>query len=235
MRAPGTSLDGRPLGEGMHELGGARIRVDRRGFWLLVDEGAAGVHVNGRPVRRTAMLRAGDSVHVAGAAVLLAGPAAAPLPASRDGDPEPEGGRFVLRAIGGRHHGRGFTLDQAREVGSDRDADIRLDPPVPARLARLAREQGRVVLRGIDGTPSTVNGVDARDAELRPGDQVLFGGRDRFVLEVPSAAAPAAGDEDVRAVPATAHAPPEHPLRRLPWLLLAALLIAAVLSAVLLL
>jgi pSer/pThr/pTyr-binding forkhead associated (FHA) protein len=220
----------------MHDLGGARIRVDRRGFWLLVDEGTTGVHVNGRPVRRTAMLRAGDSVHVADGAVLLAGPAVAPLPASRDADTEGESGRIVLRAIGGRHHGRGFALDQPREVGSDRDADIRLDPPVPARLARLAREQGRVVLRGIDGASSTVNGVEARDAELRPGDQVLFGGRDRFVLEVPSAAPAAAGDDDdFRAATDAGRAPSEPPPRRLPWLLLAALLIAAVLSAVLLL
>src|SRR5690349_1372304 len=217
----------------MHDLGGARIRVDRRGFWLLVDEGVAGVHVNGRPVRRTAMLRAGDSVHVAGAAVLLAGPAVPPLPPGRDGDAEPDGRRIVLRAIGGRHHGRGFPLDHAREIGSGGDADIRLDPPVPARLARVAREQGRVVLRGIDGASSVVNGTEARDAELRPGDQVLFGGRDRFVLEVPSAAP--AGDDEVRATGGVVQASPEHPPRRLPWLLLAALLIAAVLSAVLLL
>lgn len=219
----------------MHDIGGAHIRVDRRGHWLLVEEGAAGVHVNGRPVRRRALLRAGDSVHVAGGAVLLAGPVAA-APSVRAGDADPAHGRMLLRAVGGRHHGRGFPLDRARVVGSDRDADIRLDPPVPARVARVACEQGRVVLRGIDGVASTVNGVDTRDAELRPGDQLLFGGRDRFVLEVPSDALAAIDDGEVPGTAApraggTGHPPP----RRLPWLLLAALLIAAALSALLLL
>lgn len=234
MRAPGTPFDGQPLGEGMHGLGGASIRVDRRGVWLLVDDDVAGVHVNGRPVRRTALLRAGDSVHVAGGAVLLAGAVAPAPPPIGEGAPEADVGRIVLRAIGGRHHGRGFTLDRPRLVGSGAGADIRLDPPLPARLARLAREHGRVVLRAIDGASFSVNGVDVRDAELRPGDQVLFGSRDRFILEVPSVA-PAAGDDGVRAAADPAQAPSTRPPRRLPWLLLAALLIAALLSAVLLL
>jgi hypothetical protein len=91
-------------------------------------------------------------------------------------------------------------------------------------------------LRGIGGAPSKDNGVEARDADQRPGDQVLYGGRDRFVLEVPSVAPAVAGDdEDFRVAADAGRAPSQPPPRRLPWLLLAALLIAAVLSAVLLL
>src|SRR3546814_3910151 len=64
-----------PLGAGVHAVGplegrggqlglvddaqAARVRfcVDRRGVWLAVADGARGVHVNGREVRRMAMLR----------------------------------------------------------------------------------------------------------------------------------------------------------------------------------
>lgn len=223
----------------MHELGGAGIRLDRRGCWLLVDDGAAGVHVNGRPVRRKALLRAGDCLHVGGTAILLAGSAAAaPAEAPPGGggaDGESGDARWLLRAVGGRHHGRGFTLERARTIGSDADADIRLDPPVAGRHARIVREHGRVVLRTLAGGGQLVNGEQVRDAELRAGDQLLVGARDRFVLEAPCDAPlpfelaeerTPAGREGKAASPAP---------RRLPRLLLAALLIAAVLSALLLL
>lgn len=225
----------------MHDVGGARIRVDRRGHWLLVDEGGQGVHVNGRPVRRIAMLRAGDSLHVDGGAILLAAAGVAPPPPA----PEQEAGgapdvRVVLRAIGGRHHGRSFTLDRPRVIGSDPGADIRLDPPLPGQHARIANEQGRVVLRATGGGVTQVNGVDVRDAGLSPGDQLLFAGRDRFVLEAPCEAPllPGIGPLDAMGRGATGDdgvAVPGRPPRRLPWLLLAALLIAAAISALLLL
>ncbi|HEY1141668.1 MAG TPA: FHA domain-containing protein, partial [Lysobacter sp.] len=44
----------------------AQFCVDRRGVWLQVHQGARGLHVNGRPVRRMALLRAGDAVFVDG-------------------------------------------------------------------------------------------------------------------------------------------------------------------------
>ena len=40
----------------------ARFCTDERGVWLQVASGSRGIHVNGRPVRRMALLRAGDSV-----------------------------------------------------------------------------------------------------------------------------------------------------------------------------
>src|SRR3546814_13401717 len=71
-----------PLGAGVHAVGplagrggqlglvddaqAARVRfcVDRRGVWLAVADGARGVHVNGRAVRRMAELRVGEAVYV---------------------------------------------------------------------------------------------------------------------------------------------------------------------------
>ena len=46
----------------------AQICVDRRGLWLQVANGMRGVHINGRPVKRMAVLRPGDAVYVGGGA-----------------------------------------------------------------------------------------------------------------------------------------------------------------------
>jgi hypothetical protein len=45
----------------------AQFCVDRRGLWLQVASGGRGIHVNGRPVQRMALLRAGDTVYLDGA------------------------------------------------------------------------------------------------------------------------------------------------------------------------
>jgi hypothetical protein len=77
-----------------------------------------------------------------------------------------------------------------------------------------------------------------RDALLKPGDQLMFDAHHRFVIEAPgrSLGAPGASADDVPEE--TARVPtrpdPSASARRLPWLLLAALLIAAALSALLL-
>src|SRR5690606_32449335 len=211
----------------MHELGGARIRVDRRGHWLLVGDGVSGVHVNGRPVRRLAMLRPGDNLHVDGHAILLAADAVAPPPAPPPAESEdagPADARMLLRAIGGRHHGRGFTLDRARAIGSDAGADIRLDPPAAGVHARISSERGRLVLRAASAATVRVNGLEVREAELKPGDQLLFGARDRFVLEAPCDARSMPAIEPVPETVAGSPADGQREPRRLPWLLLAALL-----------
>ena len=149
------------------------------------------------------------------APVLSAGVVVAAVPPVDYADP-----RLVLRGVGGRHHGRSYTLGQARSLGS----------------ACIAWEGGQVVLRAGDDAVC-VNGVPCREAGLQPGDQVAFAGGQRFVVEAPVAVAAAVPDlagEDAGAVvdedrplPATA--------RRLPLLLVAALLLAAALCALLLL
>jgi pSer/pThr/pTyr-binding forkhead associated (FHA) protein len=252
LRAPGTRLDALPLGTGIHAIGraedgaltlldgadGARICfcVDRRGVWLAVGAGVRGVHVNGRPVQRKALLRLGDCIHVDGNELVLATARPSPAPPRDSGaaavaevDP-----RIVLRGVGGRHHGRSFTLDRPRLVGSTADADICIDDPAfAARHARIGLQDGLVVLRGLDEEACVVNGERRRDAVLQPGDQVVFDAHHRFVVEAPLRVLGAVPMEDVPAVPVMA--PAESPARKLPWLLLAALLLAAALSALLLL
>lgn len=279
LRAPGTPIDAVTLETGLHAIGRAPegglrrvegahdarvwIRVDRCGTWLSVVDGVRGVHVNGRPVRRCALLRAGDSVHVDGWEMVLTGPVAeaggsAPRAAfagaGAGGDAAAgEGGagdgvdpRLVLRGVGGRHHGRSFTLGQARTVGAGAGVDICLDGACAdagegLRRARIALEGGRVVLRASpDAGAVAVNGMPCRGAVLRPGDQVAFEGGQRFVVEAPMATASteaaadaaAAGSSDAAAADAGVLRPTA---RRLPLLLIAALLLAAALSALLLL
>jgi hypothetical protein len=254
----GTEL---PLDAGMHGIGpvegqrdrlgpvgdahSARVRfcVDRRGVWLAVADGARGVHVNGREVRRMAMLRVGDAIYVDGVEMRLVGaqPPASPgavleQPADASGDP-----RVVLRGVGGQYHGRSFTLEQPRLVGSSQDADIRIDDPAFAdRHARLELVGEEIVLRDLGSVEgSLVNGEQVRDALLRPGDQVVFDAHHRFVVEAPLRGGMHAGEREAPAAAAAALAADAEPVQapspwRLPWLLLAALVIAGLLAALLL-
>ncbi|MDB6162956.1 MAG: hypothetical protein JWL98_388 [Xanthomonadaceae bacterium] len=222
----------------------ARVRfsVDRRGVWLSVGDKTQGVHVNGRPVQRMAMLRIGDSVYVDGVEIMLVahqplGEVPARLidaPVDAITDP-----RVVLRGIGGRYHGRSFTLEQPRLIGRSSDADVRIDDAAFAeRHARIDLQGDIIVLRdlgSVDG--SVVNGVIVRDAVLKPGDQVMFDAQHRFVIEAPASnlgADPPAADTESETTHAPTAASHGWPARRLPWLLLAALLIAAALSGLLL-
>jgi pSer/pThr/pTyr-binding forkhead associated (FHA) protein len=253
LRFPGSGGD-YPLSIGVHGIvrrnddtlevvdgaaTGVRLCVDRRGIWLTV-EGESGVHVNGRPIRRMAMLRVGDAIYIDGIEVWLLGarrPEAPPAlsdPVESVDDP-----RIVLRGIGGRHHGRSFTLERPKLVGRNLAADIRIDAPAFAdRHARFELSGDHVVLRDLGSAEgSLVNGEPVRDAILHAGDQVVFDGHHRFVVEAPRRALPAMpgiatghdeDDVDMAAEDASG------PSWRLPWLLLAALLMAVLLGALLL-
>ena len=219
----------------------AQFCVDRRGLWLQVASGMPGIHVNGRPVQRMALLRAGDSVYVDGTEILVqasheGGDALPPVDAGDAVDP-----RIVLRGLGGKHHGRSITLSRPCVVGSAPDANLQIDSPDFApRHAQLERRGDRVLLRDLgSATGSRVNGMPVRDALLSAGDQVAFDGQHRFVVEVPwvesqppgrETSSEAMDDEE-----ASQPLPPAgDSMRRWPWLLLAALLLAATLSALLL-
>lgn len=263
LRFPNLDRDELPLGVGMHGIGpdasgrtlglldddrqpAVRFCVDRRGVWLTVAEGARGVHVNGRQVRRMAMLRVGDAIYVDGIEMCLVSdrrPAALsslPTAGAQDGDGDP---RVVLRGVGGQHHGRSFTLARPRLIGSASDADIRIDDPAFAeRHARIELLGEHVVLRDIGSAEgSLVNGEAVRDAVLQPGDQIVFDAHHRFVIEAPARAMGLRNLDDDD--PGNAASPegmaPEvadsgDGSHRLPWLLLAALLLASLLSALLL-
>lgn len=244
-----------PLNEGVHAFGrigdtvGAvdeadapliRLFVDRRGVWMTVTDGARGVHVNGRPVRRMAMLRMGDSIYLDGVEmVLMPERRTEPLPEALRhvpgefrGDP-----RVVVRGVGGQHHGRSFTLSAPRLIGRSEDADIRIDDPTFAeRHARIEMIGEKIVLRDLGaGEGSVVNGEPMRDAVLAPGDQIVFDTHHRFVIEAPAATTAqltrtASANDDGKIVE-----PPGATRRgrHLPWLLLSATAIAAVLAALL--
>lgn len=235
-RGPGGAIG--PVADAQEAL--VQVCVDRRGAWMRTGSGSRGVHVNGRPVRRMAMLRVGDAIYIDGAELLLLGidsPAldAMPPPANDAGD-----ARILLRGVGGQHHGRSFTLERARLVGRGADCDIRIDDPAfPDRHARLEVHGDTVLLRDLGaGEGSLVNGEAVRNAVLHPGDQVVFDAHHRFVLEAPGrpGAREATADACDELPPADAQAgpAPSRGTRRLPWLLLAALLLAAALSALLL-
>lgn len=257
LRFPDRSYADLLLGPGVHGIGRAaggalgpvadaqdalvQVCVDRRGAWMRTGPGSRGVHVNGRPVRRMAMLRVGDAIYIDGAELLLLGidsPAldALPPPANDAGDP-----RILLRGVGGQHHGRSFTLERPRLVGRGAECDIRIDDPAfPDRHARIEVHGEAVLLRDLGaGEGSVVNGEPVRNAVLHAGDQVVFDAHHRFVVEAPGrpgsreAAADALAELPV-AAKTEPGPPPSRNTHRLPWLLLAALLLAAALSALLL-
>jgi hypothetical protein len=245
-----------PLGPGVHGIGrigdtvglvgdgdapAIRLFVDRRGVWMTVADGARGIHVNGRPVQRMAMLRLGDAIYLDGVEMVLA--------SSRRVDPLPDAlrhvpGEFrgdcrvVVRGVGGRHHGRSFTLEAPRLVGRSDEADIRIDDADFAeRHARIEMIGNRIVLRDLgSGDGSLVNGEPVRDAVLTPGDQIVFDLHHRFVIEAPSTATspPTRPVEEPDGIELPL-APPRRGGHRLPWLLLAALMLAGAISALLLL
>lgn len=219
----------------------AQICVDRRGLWLQVANGMRGVHINGRPVKRMSVLRPGDSVYVEGVELLLQS-SHQPATEVREADASQGDPRVVLRGVGGKYHGRSIPLGQPCVIGRGRDATLKVDDPAFAeRHARLELRGERVLLRDLGSAEGTrVNGVLVRDALLVAGDQVVFDAQHRFVLEVPwlPSATPSEAMEDTGSAapstPVVEHSPKGRSVGRWPWLLLAAVLLAAALSALLL-
>jgi pSer/pThr/pTyr-binding forkhead associated (FHA) protein len=216
----------------------AQFCLDDRGLWLQVANGIRGIHVNGRPVRRMAMLRAGDAVYADGVEMLIQGECEAANQAPARSDDASEEQR-LLRGLGGQHHGRSFTLDRPRLIGRSADADIVVDDPAFAEQhARLELHGDRVLLRDLGAGESTrVNGVPVRHCWLLPGDQLVFDTQHRFVLEVPhdSRVRIVSEDEDDLLdlpIPTTAPVKPRR-VSRWPWLLASSLLLAAVISGLL--
>lgn len=234
----GRRTDGRPGPMGRNEAA-VQVCVDRRGAWLQVREGTRGVHVNGRPVRRMALLRAGDVVFVDGFELLLVADAPAALPPDTRPANEADA-RAVLRGVGGLNHGRCIPLDAPRVIGRGRECDVRIDGSgVGERHALLEPQAGGIALHDLGSSAgSLVNGHAVRHAWLRSGDQLVVGAH-RFVVESPSPAVPRTNADAVVAEPESDAATPVPPrrrgvLRRMPWLLLAALLLSAALSLLLL-
>lgn len=241
------------LGHGVHALGRLptglgpvpadtdwllQVCNDRRGIWLTVADALRGVHVNGRPVQNVALLRAGDSIHVDGSELLLTAANGEREPAPPSGAPrDPVANlRYALRGIGGAHHGRAISLEQARRIGRAPGADIRIDGPGIAEAHASVEIVDQQVLLRATGGEVQVNGQRVRALVLRAGDQVVFDVQHRFVLEgpPPNATVPATRTAFADEVDAPAATPRPTWPGRLPWLLLAAVALAGLLSALLL-
>jgi len=216
-----------------------QVCLDRRGLWLQVPPGMRGIHVNGRPVRRMAMLRPGDAVYADGVEVLVRGQITTQTPHAAPGSGEADP-RIVLRGVGGRHHGRAFPIESGCVVGASREADIRVEAPhIGPQHARLSLHGSGVVLRHHDGAvTSVVNGIPVHEALLGGGDQIAFDPQSRFVVEVPWAQldgeTSAAVEETAVSAPSVAAKPSGASMKRWPWLLLAAAALAGLLSLLLL-
>lgn len=214
----------------------AQVSIDRRGVWMHVREGVRGLHVNGRPVRRMAALRAGDAVHVDGHELMVVGLP----PESRPAQRVAEGGeRMLLRGIGGPNHGRCFGVRGGLRAGSAADAQLRLDDAVPPHVARLAVQDGALVVEADDPLqPVRVNGHPRGRAALHVGDQLAFGPH-RFVVEAPRVAPPPSllrtDESEALGAPSLvpSHGGGASSMRRIPWLLLAALAMAGSLALLL--
>lgn len=257
LRFPDNQRDDLVLDQGVHALGRdtagglspveggdplLQVCVDRRGAWLQVREGVQGLHLNGRPVRRMAMLRPGDALHLDGSELAILGEQPAPAPPASETVAAPAPRHMVLRGIGGKHHGRCFSLDHPCVVGRDVAADVRItDPAFAGQHARLEPHADGVVLRDLGSADGTlVNGHRVQDGLLRAGSQVVFGAGHRFILEAPltegvahaatAESAEVAADEELP-VPEPARVP--RAWRRMPWLLVAALLLAGALALLL--
>lgn len=213
---------------------------DRRGVWMAVADGVSGIHVNGRPVHKLAMLRAGDTIHAEGHELLLQSVNDAPKP-TEHADPtalphDAACPRMLLRAVGGAHHGRSFSLETPCLVGRTASARLRLDDPAIADLHALVEiADGQAILHRT-ASDVQLNGRPVRSAVLKSGDQLCFGPRHHFVVEGSLSGTPqpaTAIHHRTLATPSTPAAPPRNGIQRASWLLLAALLLAGSLAALL--
>ncbi|MCO5055888.1 FHA domain-containing protein [Thermomonas sp.] len=210
-----------------------QLSNDRRGIWLTVAEPLRGVHVNGRPIQQLAMLRAGDCIHVAGRKLLLLAEVDS-RPATEIAPPQDPAAsvRLVLRGVGGRHHGRSISLDRPCRIGSAGDAELRIEGHgILPQHALVEVDNGQVLLHAQADTVQ-VNGRTVREAVLLGGDQLAFSPQHRFVLEAPPAPVPLP-HRDARDLDAAPAPPPRGWASRVPWLLVAAALLAVGLSALL--
>ena len=206
--------------------------VGERGVWMRVVSQAARVHLNGRPIARLAFVRPGDIIHVNGESFQLLGRHAAGLSQSALAT-------SVLRVHGGPWHGRALPLESGLSlqmtdghpvigpVDAGTATVLRIRPEGNALKLEMSVFMGGILL----------NGESVSAAELSPGDQIDLGQGTRLIVESARVAPfPAPAPEQVRMPQEAPADDQERPasMRALPWLLLAALVSAGLLTGLLL-
>ncbi len=162
-----------------------RILQDRRGLVLQVLPSAGRIHVNARPVRERAMLRAGDVISVGDCRMLLRAdedPALRSLPVV----PAPVRCTVALRAVSGPLSGRVLSVESRLELGVQGRYPLELPQGEVASL-RIHWQEGRLLLEAMQCSeryPLRVNGVVATSVALQPNDQIGVG-MHRFVVDAP--------------------------------------------------
>lgn len=202
------------------------LQQDRRGWVLQVLPSADRIHVNARPVRERALLRAGDIVSVGDCRMLLRDEQD---PVDRLPIAVPEQGEctVALRAVSGPLSGRVLPLRDNLELGSQGHCPLDLPLGEVAAL-RLQWETGQLFLEAVSSStrhPLRLNGVMVqRKMALQPGDQIGVATH-RFVLDAPGMEPE---PEIVVSEPTDNHLPEQGagPAREVWWLIVTAAVLA---------
>jgi len=162
-----------------------RIQQDRRGLVLQVLPSASRIHVNARPVREQALLRAGDVISIGDCRMLLR---ADEDPALRSPSSVPKQLHctVALRAVSGPLSGRVLPIKDSLELGAQGRYPLEL-PQSEAASLRIYWQEGMLLLEATQFSgrfPLRVNGVIAKTLALQPGDQIGLA-MHRFVVDAP--------------------------------------------------
>ncbi len=184
----------------------ARLVMDRRGCILEVLDSAARTHLNARPVRERALLRAGDTVCFGTIPVMLKQNTDAAIRTSLNNATSPPRdlnappARIVLRGLNGPWSGKSVVIERLLIVGSGAGSDLVLeDDGLAAQHAAIENHGDAVFLRHLgENSGTAINGIFLKDAVLHSGDQIVFD-KQRFVLEAPGL--PVRGGEEAAQLP----------------------------------
>ena len=174
--------------DSLQEPGQAKLIANELGCWLHVYGERNAVHLNGRPVRRLAWVRAGDRIFVDGHSfyVIAEPDVAVESVDSSDAAADLPKPKFALRGLSSEHYAQTIAVQGELRIGTDAASDIRL--PSGTGESHIA-----VASPGPDGLrfavepshTSQVNGRNVRTGLLEVGDQWVIDGRHRYLLESP--------------------------------------------------
>jgi hypothetical protein len=210
-----------------------QIQQDRRGWVLRIISSADRVHVNARPVRERALLRAGDVISVGDCRMLLRAdqdPAArAPVTLALH-----EHCTVALRAVAGPLSGKVLPVKNGLELGTGGRYPLEL-PQGDTAAFRISWRDAQLSLESTQSCerhPLRVNGVIAQRLALQPGDQIGLA-MHRFVVDAPGLEPE---PEIVMPEPPVEHLPEEAagPAREVWWLIVTAAVLALGIALVLL-